>query len=108
MQRTMQHRRCMAVYLDALSCWSAPAAPLLRGIFRCLGVPRCIAAYGSSSPVTHPNRPEDLSAALFGRDRPFQGADNAPLEIMVAASVIVAEVASDLNPLHRGAHDLPP
>jgi hypothetical protein len=48
-----------------------------------------------------------LMGNLLGWEGPFQGADNAPFEIQVPASVIALEVVGDLSTLHRGAHDLP-
>jgi hypothetical protein len=42
------------------------------------------------------------------RERPFQGADDAPFEIEVTLFVIALEVVSHLNALHRRVHDLPP
>ena len=46
--------------------------------------------------------------SLSRQERPLQGTDDAPFEIMVPDVVIVLEVAGDLNTLHPGVHDLPP
>ena len=38
----------------------------------------------------------------------LHGADDAPLEVELAALVVAREVVRDLNALHRGVDDLPP
>src|SRR5258705_12296505 len=61
----------------------------------------------ASMPLSRFTRPI-LSAQLAGRERPFQGADDAPFEVKAPAFVVALEVVGDLSTLHRGAHDFPP